>query len=567
MSAIEALYIFDEHNNLILSHSYLGRPPPATTLLPLYLQHPSPRPSTLYLPSISPPTLLYSLVQDNLLFLSPSSHDVEPLLVLEFLHRIAEAFEEFLGSPLLASKITANYDIVAQIVAEVADAGIVCQGEANALRDVVETGPGVLNNLLGKVGLPGGPAPGLQLQSQSGGPSLGSLQRPTLSPAQSSQGSAIPWRRSNVRHTSNELYVDIVETLSVTLAPSGRPIAAFAYGSIAFTSKVSGVPDLLLTLSTGGKNAGMGMANRGDQLRGVMERVVFHPCVRLNRWKSDGVMSFLPPDGRFALCGYEVDLLGSGTPMTVGKGSAWSHQPNLPVPASVEVTTGVGGGGNEFEVRLVQPSSGLSGGSTSVAAASLQSNLGSGGGRGSAGGDAKAPLVENLTVNVPLPAAVRNVTDLRPSKGEAHYNPADGSIEWKVPAKDFGPLGAVLRCSVQGPTTDEDGDAAVMRNGMTATTYDYTDDEPTTEQHTALTATSKSANGRHGNGAGDGVRRELMPTSATLSFSVKGWLASGLKVESLLLDTKKSRGLGAEIKPYKGVKYLTVSRGGVVVRC
>ena len=42
---------------------------------------------------------------------------------------------------------------------------------------------------------------------------------------------------------------------------------------------------------------------------------------------------------------------------------------------------------------------------------------------------------------------------------------------------------------------------------------------------------------------------------------------SGLKVESLLVDTKKSRGLGAEVKPYKGVKYLTVSKEGVEVRC
>lgn len=68
---------------------------------------------------------------------------------------MADALEEFLGSPLLASRITASYDVVAQVLAEMADAGIVCQGEANVLRDVVETGPGVLDNLFGKVGLPG----------------------------------------------------------------------------------------------------------------------------------------------------------------------------------------------------------------------------------------------------------------------------------------------------------------------------------------------------------------------------------------------------------------------------
>jgi hypothetical protein len=59
----------------------------------------------------------------------------------------------------------------------------------------------------------------------------------------------------------------------------------------------------------------------------------------------------------------------------------------------------------------------------------------------------------------------------------------------------------------------------------------------------------------------------LMPTSARVSFGIKGWLASGLKVDSLVIDSRKSRGLGDGVKPYKGVKYLSVSRGGVEVRC
>lgn len=58
-----------------------------------------------------------------------------------------------------------------------------------------------------------------------------------------------------------------------------------------------------------------------------------------------------------------------------------------------------------------------------------------------------------------------------------------------------------------------------------------------------------------------------MPDSARVSFSVKGWLPSGIKVESLTVDKSKSRGLGDGVRPYKGVKYLTVSRGGVEIRC
>ena len=513
-----------------------------------------------YIPSTNPPTLLYSIIQDNLLFLSPSSSDIEPLLVLEFLHRVADALEEFLGSPLLASRITASYDVVAQVLAEMADAGIVCQGEANVLRDVVETGPGVLDNIFGKVGLPGS-SPAL-----GGTPSSAGMLQRSQQPALSSQGSAIPWRRNNVRHTSNELYVDIVESLSVTLAPSGRPLAAFANGSIAFTSKVSGVPDLNLNLSTGGKGAGMG--NRGDQLRSIMERVVFHPCVRLNRWKGDGSISFVPPDGRFALCGYEADLLGPDSPLTTDSRST----PKLDLPANIEMSTSLGTSGNEFEVRLTLPSS-----ARSAATASLQSNLGNPGRPGafrstSAASENKGPAIEELAVRIPIPSSARNLSDIRPTKGEAHWSPADASVEWRIPSKDVATIssaGAVLRCTVQGPLTDDDDDEEPsngITNGMTATTYDYDDDAPASHQSQHAASRSNGAAAVRSKGKAE-KNRELMPTAAMLSFSVKGWLASGLKVESLLVDTKKSRGLGAEVKPYKGVKYLTVSKEGVEVRC
>jgi len=58
-----------------------------------------------------------------------------------------------------------------------------------------------------------------------------------------------------------------------------------------------------------------------------------------------------------------------------------------------------------------------------------------------------------------------------------------------------------------------------------------------------------------------------MPSSANVSFTVKGWLSSGVRVDSLIINTRASKGLGEGVKPYKGVKYLTVSKGGVEVRC
>ena len=249
---------------------------------------------------------------------------------------------------------------------------------------------------------------------------------------------ALPWRRANVRHTSNELYADVVETLSVTLAPSGRPLAAFANGTIAFTAKVSGVPDITVTLASPS-----GRHSLGD----IMELPVFHPCVRLNRWKEHpGELSFVPPDGRFVLAGYEVDLL----PFTSGRSGSLSSN-NLKLPVNLEMKTGIGPVGSEFEVRLQvnkifgTPSS------------SSASQLGRGGGSGRLGsphpGSPSAPLLDDLKISIPLPEGVRNLSDIRPSRGDASFNPGERILEWHVPAKELsGPASHFgLRCTVVGP--------------------------------------------------------------------------------------------------------------------
>jgi len=87
------------------------------------------------------------------LFLASTSAETEPLLVLEFLHRVADALEDFLGAPLLPTKFENSYDVVVQIVAEMCDAGMVCNTEPNALREVIEA-PSFMGNLLGGFGLP-----------------------------------------------------------------------------------------------------------------------------------------------------------------------------------------------------------------------------------------------------------------------------------------------------------------------------------------------------------------------------------------------------------------------------
>ena len=141
-------------SNVILSHTYTGRPLPAQHLLALYHEHPAPRPNLIYLPNTNPATLVFSLTHANLLYIATSSTEIEPLLVLEFLHRIVDALEDFLGAPVLAVNIENSYDVVAQLLTEMCDAGLIGTTEPNALREVVAV-EGWVGKLLGSIQLPG----------------------------------------------------------------------------------------------------------------------------------------------------------------------------------------------------------------------------------------------------------------------------------------------------------------------------------------------------------------------------------------------------------------------------
>ena len=351
----------------------------------------------------------------------------------------------------------------------------------------------------------------------------------------------------------------------MTLAPSGRPLAAFANGSIAFTSKISGVPDLLLTLSASGGKLGLEKA---------IELPVFHPCVRLAWWKDrPGELSFVPPDGKFVLAGYEVNLLPSHSDL-----KSWSNT-HLQLPVSLEVSKSLGPSGADFEIRvIIAPPSGS--GSSSTSSYASRPTLGSarGSGRstpvfGTGIASSAAPSLQDVSVTIPIPAGVRNMTDLRASRGEAFFTPADSVVEWRIPTKDAAAAGtATLRCTIVGPLDAEEEEAS---NGFRfdADNGEYNEYETyqssMTEAPNSSTLPAKDQKQQQEQRDLRKVEqnRAFMPRSASVSFGVKGWLASGIRVDGLVVDARKSRGLGEGVKPYKGVKYLTVSRKGVETRC
>lgn len=144
----------DQDSECILEHTYTGRPPTAHALISSILTRPSPRPAVLQLTDLAPSTTAYSVTQANLLFVAVCIKDAQPLAILDFLHRLIDVFEDFLGSPLLVGKIQDNYEVVAQLLGEMCDGGVVCNTEPNALKETVEVSS-LIGKLFTQVGLPG----------------------------------------------------------------------------------------------------------------------------------------------------------------------------------------------------------------------------------------------------------------------------------------------------------------------------------------------------------------------------------------------------------------------------
>ncbi|KAI0334884.1 clathrin adaptor mu subunit [Cubamyces sp. BRFM 1775] len=222
----------------------------------------------LYVPGINmdTPSACCHVKRGDLRYLCPVSGDVDPLYAFAFLQTFVDILHEYFGH-VSAETLKENFDVVYQLLEETLDAGgHPLTTSPNALRDIVLP-PTLLHKVLSVAGVSG-----LATSSANS--------HPFASP--------IPWRKAGVRYNNNEIFFDVVETLDAIVNKNGTTAVSSVWGRVESNCKLSGTPDLLLTFS----NAS------------TLNDCSFHPCVRLQRWSRDKVLSFVPPDGKFKLMEY-----------------------------------------------------------------------------------------------------------------------------------------------------------------------------------------------------------------------------------------------------------------------
>jgi len=205
--------------------------------------------------------------QNGLFYLALISKESPPLLAIEFLHRLTETLVLYFNERVTEISLRENFVTVYQLLDEMMDNGFPFTTEPNSLMEIIPP-----SNVFKKV------VGGITGQStMSGALPDGSL-------------SNTPWRKTGVKYTTNEVYVDIIEEIDTTVEANGLTTSCEVAGEVHVQSKLSGMPDMSLFFAN----------------PHILDDVSFHPCVRYNRYEQNKSVSFIPPDGHFKLMSYRV---------------------------------------------------------------------------------------------------------------------------------------------------------------------------------------------------------------------------------------------------------------------
>ncbi|GMR58987.1 hypothetical protein PMAYCL1PPCAC_29182 [Pristionchus mayeri] len=298
----------------------------------------------------TPHHYLISVYHSQIFLVAVSTEETPPLMVIEFLHRVVATLTSYFDE-CSDSAIKDNCVMVFELLDEMLDNGYPLVTELNILQDLIKP-PNFLRNIANQV--------------------TGRTNISEVLP--SGQLSNIPWRRHGVKYTNNEAYFDVIEEIDAIIDKQGATVCSEIQGYIDCCSRLTGMPDLTMTLVN----------------PRLLDDVSFHPCVRFKRWENERVLSFVPPDGNFRLLSYHI-----------------ATQNIVAIPIYVRHSILLKGGvGSRIELTVGPKQS-------------------------------MGKVLEEVVVEMTMPKAVQNC-NLTPSHGKYSFDPASKLLQWNVGKIELG---------------------------------------------------------------------------------------------------------------------------------
>merc|ERR1711920_1078984 len=232
----------------------------------------------------------YIFVKKNgLYFVATTGHNVSPCAVVELLTKMAKVFKDFCGV-LSEESIRKNFVLIYELLDEMVDFGYAQTTNTEHLKSCVHNEAAIVE------------------QTKTG---LDSLKIPKWNP-RTVPSNAVhrpvgPTANDSSRSKKNEIFVDILERITVLMSANGFVVNSAIDGCIQMKSYLMGNPELKLALNEdiniknqtlGGLHGGYGAV--------VLDDCNFHECVDLQDFSELRTLSFYPPDGEFAVMNYRI---------------------------------------------------------------------------------------------------------------------------------------------------------------------------------------------------------------------------------------------------------------------
>ncbi|CAI9116156.1 OLC1v1017235C1 [Oldenlandia corymbosa var. corymbosa] len=228
----------------------------------------------------------------GLLFVATTRTNIAPSLILELLQRIARVIKDYLGI-LNEDSLRKNFVLVYELLDEVIDFGYVQTTSTEVLKSYVFNEPIVID----------------AARLPSLGPASMFMQGNKRMPGTAITKSVVANEPGGRKR--EEIFVDIIEKISVTFSSSGYILTSEIDGTIQMKSYLTGNPEIKLALNDDltigrGGNSVYGYGGSSGSGPVILDDCNFHESVHLDSFDVDRTLYLVPPDGEFPVMNYRI---------------------------------------------------------------------------------------------------------------------------------------------------------------------------------------------------------------------------------------------------------------------
>ncbi|CBH10489.1 adaptor complex AP-3 medium subunit, putative [Trypanosoma brucei gambiense DAL972] len=267
---ITGLFFLNKHGEVIIEKEFREKVP-RSSLEDFWCTYMTPLRSIEEAPAV----ITYSrfafiqIHRNDVVLLAVATSECFPLFVMEVLALAAKVVQKYL-KVISESTLRENFSLVYQLLVELIDNGYPLTTEMHVLEELV---------------LP----PSLENVFRS------ALEAPVAIKRRHMGSRAVPWRDPATKHSSNEIFFDIVENLDCIVDCEGNVVQSAVRGAVEVNCRLSGLPEVIMRLT------------------GIdcIEDIAMHRCVRRSRYEVDRMISFIPVDGKFTLLQYRCKMPNS----------------------------------------------------------------------------------------------------------------------------------------------------------------------------------------------------------------------------------------------------------------